>query len=126
MEYLNFDRVRSRFLSVSGARGEDHSDVGVFDLAEEYVLGRINIPPEQLDGRGLKLCENAAAAVAVYDRCIALCLAERPVMSETGEVSVEYRDSRIISHAEQLVRDAFIALSAAGLAAPYDFAFMGV
>lgn len=126
MEYLNYDRVKNRFLSVSGAHGEDFSDVGIFDIAEQYVLSRITVPPEKLDERGLKLCENAAAAVAVYDRCISLCLAERPVMSETGEVSVKCRDSGIISRAEQLRREAFIQLSAAGLAAPYDFAFMGV
>jgi hypothetical protein len=126
MEHLDYDRVKSRFLSVTGMSPEDFSEGSIFDNAETFVLSRLCIPPDQLTDPQRKLCEYAAAAVAVYDRSVTLCLSDRPVMSETGRVTAQREKQDVIRAAEQLRSEAFGQLAAAGIAKPQGMAFVGV
>lgn len=126
MEYLSYERVKSRFLSVTGMPAEGLAEGSIFDNAEQFVISHLTVSPETLSEEQLKLCEYAAAAVAVYDHSMTLCLTERPVMSESGSVNIQREKQDIIAAAAQLRREAFGQLTAAGLAAPLDFAFVGV
>ena len=126
MEYLSYERVKSRFLSVTGMPAERLAEGSIFDNAEQFVISHLTVSPETLSEEQLKLCEYAAAAVAVYDHSMTLCLTERPVMSESGSVNIQREKQDIIAAAAQLRREAFGQLTAAGLAAPLDFAFVGV
>ena len=126
MEYLNYDRVKRRFLSVIGMPAEDFDEDRLFDMAEQYVVSHLTADITTLGSRELTLCENAAAAVAVYDYTLTRCLARRPVMSENGTVSAQREDYSIMSAASQLRREAFGQLAASSLADLTDFAFVGV
>ena len=126
MEYLNYDRVKARFLSVTGMPADEFTEGSIFDNAEQFVLSHLSKPPEELDRHELKLCEYAAAAVAVYDHCMILRLTDRPVMSETGKVTAHREQKDIMQAAAELRREAFGQLTAAGIAAPLEFAFIEV
>ena len=126
MQYLDYDRVKSRFLSVTGMPAEEFSEGSIFDNAEQFVLSHLNKAPDELTEGELRLCEYAAAAVAVYDHSMILWLTERPVMSETGKVTAQREKGDILEAASELRREAFGQLTAAGIAAPLEFAFIGV
>ncbi len=126
MDYLDYDRVKARFLSVTGMPAEEFSEGSIFDNAEQFVLSHITKAPGELTAGELRLCEYAAAAVAVYDHSVTLWLTERPVMDMTGKVSAQREKQDIVRAAAELRREAFGQLTAAGLAAPLEFAFIGV
>lgn len=126
MKYLNYDRIKSRFLAFTGSEAGKSVAAQLFDDAEEFVLEHLNVSPEQLDEGQKSLCEYAAAAVAVYDHSVMLSIAERPVMSKHGEVSIAAADSSVLSAASELRKEALERLSAAGLTEPHGFAFIGV
>lgn len=126
MEYFDYDRVKQRFLSVTGMPADDFPEGSIFDNAEQFLLSHLTADPAALTQPQLRLCENAVAAVAVYDCCMTARLARRPVMSENGMVTAQRGTKDITDAARAFRSDAFGQLTAAGLAQPVDFAFMGV
>lgn len=126
MNYLNYDGVLAQFLRITGMRAEDFSHISLLENAENYVISHLSVTPETLTEDRLSACEYAAAAVAVYDYAFELCLKERRVMSDTGEVSAERADGSLIDTARAMREDALRQLAALGIAEHGGFAFMGV
>lgn len=126
MKILDHDKVLAHFLRMTGMEAEDFSHAALFDNAESFLLSHLNVSGESLDAGQTALCEYAAAAVAVYDHAFELCLRERRVMSETGEVVLKREDRSALETAAELRQNAMRLLASAGIADIGDFAFMGV
>lgn len=126
MKYLDHDRVLEQFLRITGMRAEDFSHTALLENAEGYVISHLCASADQLDDSGRAYCEYAAAAVAVYDYAFELCLKEKRVMSETGEVALKREDGGLLETAAELRANALRQLEQCGLAEYGDFAFIGV
>jgi hypothetical protein len=126
VEYLNYDSVLSHFLRLTGMTEVEFSHYTLVCNGADYVISRLCVNPDTLTDSQKSLCEYAAATAAVYDYSFELCLRKKEVMSDTGNVSLETADSKTIDAARTLRQSAFARLSAAGIAKPQNFAFMGV
>lgn len=126
MNYFNYDGVAENFMRITGISANDFAHSALLENAADYVVTHLSVSPESLNENQLLLCEYAAAAVAVYDYAFELCLKDRPVMSENGNVTLRNEDSSLLEKARLLRSEALNRLSAADLTEPQNFAFMGV
>ncbi len=127
MRYLGYEDILASFLRATGMKEEEFRHISLIETAEAFVLSHLNIEPEQLNDMQKILCEQAAAAVAVYDYCFELCLKERPVMSENGEVSIKCGcGADALAAAKERRDDALSRLVKAKIGAPESFAFLMV
>lgn len=126
MKYLDYDKTLNQFLRMTGIPMIEFSYADLLDTAEEYVISHLSESAENLSEIQLSACEYAAAAVAAYDYAFEVCLKDRRVMSDTGEVSLQKENRELIKTASELKKNALKQLTFFGIAELDDFAFLGV
>ncbi len=127
MKYLDYEKVLAAFLRTTGISENEFRHSLLIENAEIFVISHLSVPPEQLTAEQLSLCEQAAAAVAVYDYTFELCLKRVPVMSENGEVTMKtLADRADLAAVRELRRDSLNRLVTAGIGSSESFAFIKV